>query len=215
MVFRQFFRQLNGIFTGLEPFRRVDIIFAYHAHPVDVEWLDNAVRRVVGDELVFHTTIGDKFCFSIDFCSPQGPKPAKSYLDLPALLRLTGADVTLIPAMLIRRGQHIRTSTSSAREAPRIPLGSRSQGRPAPCEAGAVTGIKRVVVKVVIIVVHTNKGARWDFSINFGGLWSEAQQSLILLEQKQCNRIRRMGELHPLQGSYDTHNSHTLRRKEG
>ena len=108
MVFRQFFRQLNGIFTGLEPPRRVDIIFAYHAHPVDVKWLDNAVRRVVGDELVFHTTKGDRFCFSIDFCSPQGPKPAKSYSDLPSLLRLTGADVTLITFGTVCWSQHIR-----------------------------------------------------------------------------------------------------------
>ena len=157
MVFGEFFRQSDGFFTGLEPRRRVDAIFAYHADPIDIEWLDNAVRRVVGDELVFHTTKGDRFCFSIDFWRPQGPKPAKSYSDLPALLRLTGADVTLIPAMLIGRGQHIRSPTGSAWEVPRVPLGGGSQGRPAPCEAGAVTGVKGVVV-VVVIVVHTNKG---------------------------------------------------------
>ena len=181
MMFREFFRQSDGLFAGLETRRRVDAIFTYHAHPIDVEWLDNAVRRVVGGELVFHTTKGDRFCFSIDFWRPQRENLAKPYSDLPALLGLTGADVTLIPAMLVGRGEHIRSPTGSAREVPRVPLGSRSQGRPAPCEAGAVTGVKRVIV-VVVIVVHTNKGGEWGFSIEFLGAWGGTQQSLIYLK---------------------------------
>jgi hypothetical protein len=72
---------------------------------------------------------------------------------------LTGADVTLIPAMLIGRGQHIRSPTGSAWEVPRVPLGSGAQGRAAPCEAGAVTSVEWVII-VVVIVVHTNKGVR-------------------------------------------------------
>jgi hypothetical protein len=103
-----------------------------------------------------HTIIGGLLHFSIEW-GGQGRRLAKPYSDLPALLRLTGADVALIPAMLVGRSEHIRSPTGSAREVPRVPLGSRSQGRPAPCEAGAVTGVKGVVV-VVVIVVHTIKG---------------------------------------------------------
>jgi hypothetical protein len=81
---------------------------------------------------------------------------ARTYKGLPALLRLTGADVTLIPAMLIGRSQHIRATTGSARKIPRVALGSRSKGRATAGEASAIACVEWVVVEVVVIIVKSH-----------------------------------------------------------
>jgi hypothetical protein len=81
---------------------------------------------------------------------------ARTYKGLPALLRLTGADITLITFGTVCWSQHIRAMTGSTRQVPWVTLGSRSQSRAAAGKASAIACVKWVVVEVVIIIVKSH-----------------------------------------------------------
>jgi hypothetical protein len=58
--------------------------------------------------------------------------------------------------MLIGRSQHIRATTGSARQIPRVTLGSRSKGRATAGKASAIASVEWVVVEVVVIIVKSH-----------------------------------------------------------
>jgi hypothetical protein len=81
---------------------------------------------------------------------------ARTYKGLPALLRLTGADITLITFGTVCWSQHIRAMTGSTREIPWVATGSRPQSRATTSKASSIARIKWVVVEVVIIIVKSH-----------------------------------------------------------